>query len=435
MPWKVTQVSQQREQFVQQALSQQGCFSALCLEHGISRKTGYKWLKRAKQQGHGSLADRPRSHRQDPDAYWQSVFTKIVCLHQAHPKWGPKKIHHLVNSTLERPASLSTVKRFFMGAGWTQRRRHRSQSQIRLNDGRVGTAANEVWSIDFKGWWRTLDDARFEPLTVRDEYSRYILLAQCLKAGGTQGVQGALQRLFELYGKPTAIRSDNGSPFACTAALLGLSKLAVWLLAQGIELLRSRPAKPQDNGAHERMHGDISQDVQAVRCPDVVTQQAALDAWKEQYNKVRPHEALGMATPASVYRKSTQRFELVEQLEYASMPSRKVDACGRIRLWSQYVFLSTALRGWQVGVERLGPDNYAVHFAGIQLGSVERRSLKLIVNEALSAKRVNAQKLAQSPSCDEQYAHSQKGSGGPAARQTLRRENQTEISPSKLNNH
>jgi transposase InsO family protein len=167
---------------------------------------------------------------------------------------------------------------------------------------------NDLWTADFKGWWRSRDGARCEPLTVRDAHSRDVLTARLLKRTRTKEVREVFEELFQRHGLPMAIQTDNGPPFASPIGLCGLTQLSAWWLSLGIEVIRSRPGCPQDDGGHERMHVDMSIDLQTNAAPTVAEQQAAVDAWVHQFNHVRPHQALGLRTPAEVYRPSERTF-------------------------------------------------------------------------------------------------------------------------------
>src|SRR5262249_1936128 len=156
-------------------------------------------------------------------------------------------------------------------------------------------ASNDLWTMDFKGWWRARNGDRCEPLTIRDAFSRMVLAVTILESSRIKDVRQVLQHLFERHGLPLAIQSDNGTPFVCVLAGGGLSKVAVWLLYLGIQLVRSRPGCPQDNGGHERMHRDLSE----LECNPARTrrvQQRACDRWMVEFNEVRPHDALGGKT-------------------------------------------------------------------------------------------------------------------------------------------
>ena len=217
-------------------------FRALCQEYGVSAKTGYKWKQRFLQEG---MAEESRRPKTSPEQLPEGEVCEIVRLKMAHLSWGPRKIRELYLRRHGEVASESTFKRVLERAGLTQKRRKRRSSEAgRLCSGRRATAANEVWTVDFKGWWRS-GAKRCEPLTVRDEHSRYLLEVRALQNARSETVRKSFERLFERQGLPGAIRSDNGSPFASALALLGLSRLSAWWVALGIDLERGRPGHPQ----------------------------------------------------------------------------------------------------------------------------------------------------------------------------------------------
>ena len=188
----------------------------------------------------------------------------------------------------------------------------------------------------------------------------------------TEAVREVFERLFKTYGLPKAIRSDNGSPFASSSAILGLSRRSAWWVALGIDLERGRPGKPQDNGAHERMHLDIRNELECHTQEDLQSQQAAFDIWTNTFNQERPHEALGMQCPAEVYQPSTRRYPgTPENIAYSGKLSRRVNQSGYISLRGQNYPISTALKGWTVGLLSTGKDTYDVFFARLRIGQIE----------------------------------------------------------------
>jgi transposase InsO family protein len=344
-------------------------FRALCEEYGISAKTGYKWKERFLREGLSGMEEESRRPRSSPVQLPEEEVCEIVRLKLAHLSWGPRKIRELYLRRHGEVASESTFKRVLERVGLTQkrRRRRRGMEAGRLCSARRGTAPNEVWTVDFKGWWRSWGK-RCEPLTVRDEHSRYVLELRALDNAGTQSVRQAFERLFERAGLPQAIRSDNGVPFASVHGLLGLSRLSAWWVALGIDLERGRPGHPQDNGAHERMHGDISREIEALGQSD----QATFDLWRQSFNYQRPHEALGMRCPGEVYRHSERRYQgTPEDLDYPQMCSRRVSAHGTIKLDGQVLFLSSALAGWSVGLKPIAEQRMEVWFGRLLLGEVD----------------------------------------------------------------
>jgi hypothetical protein len=238
----------------------------------------------------------------------------------------------------------------------------------------VPTAANDVWTVDFKGWWMLASGARCEPLTVCDAYSRYVLAAVLPTKTGCDAVKPLFLQLFQQYGLPKVIRSDNGSPFASVAAPLGLSRLSAWWVSLGIDLVRGRPGHPQDNGAHERMHGDIAGEIAAHVQPDRSTQQVALDLWRQEYNTLRPHESLEDRTPAELYRRSERRFLEAEPDYGTGFLVRKVSANGAVRWHSSDVFISSALAGLHVGLRRMKDHNLEVWLYHLLLGTLDSKT-------------------------------------------------------------
>ena len=341
---------------------------------GISAKTGYKWRDRFLALGKMGLRDASRRPIRSPLQLPESVVCELVRLKRAHQSWGPEKVRELYRRQHGTPPSLSSCKRVLTKAGLVEPRRIRPRKEAgRIVSPIVAQEPNDLWTVDFKGWWRTRNGQRFEPLTVRDAYSRYILCAQAMSNNTTAMVRTQFERLFEENGLPRTIRSDNGTPFAASNALLGLSRLSAWWLALGIDLDRIRPGHPEENGAHERMHRDIRHEIQALISGDIVQQQIALDLWRECFNQERPHQALGMKTPSELYRRSNRSYTgTPDEIAYEPpLFSRTVNHCGFVKIHGNHLFLSESLCGWQVGMKADGPDFLEVNFAHLRLGRID----------------------------------------------------------------
>jgi transposase InsO family protein len=371
MPWKENLKMDQRMEFVMKALAHPN-FRELCREYGISAKTGYKWRERFFERGLGGLNELSRRPHGHADELGEAVVCAMVRLKQAHPHWGPRKIQVLYQRKHggEVPSE-SSFKRVLERAGLTvPRRMRRSTETGRLGSGLKATQPNEVWTVDFKGWWKDREGLRVEPLTVRDEYSRMLLEMRALESSRTEAVQACFERLFERHGLPGAIRSDNGSPFASVRAVLGLSRLSAWWLALGINLERSRPGCPQDNGAHERMHRDIRRELEGGR---VGRDQSAFDLWREEYNTERPHEGLGMRVPAEVYAASVRKYEgTPADIDYGGMETRKVQpVSGVIGYRKEKIMITTAVAGWSVGLSPQTNGMVEVWFSKLLLGHID----------------------------------------------------------------
>lgn len=372
MPWKVIEPMNQRTEFVLRAMKSDN-FRELCQEYGISAKTGYKWKERFVEYGVSGMAELSRRPKSSPKGLEEAVVCEIVRLKERHRHWGPRKLRKVYERMHEKIPSESSFKRVLERAGLVEPRRLRARQQSgRLFSGRKAHAPNEVWTVDFKGWWHVGRSQRCEPLTVRDEFSRYVLELRAVANARTETVRTCFDRLFEQHGVPGAIRSDNGAPFASDQGVLGLSKLSAWWVVLGIDLERGRPGCPQDNGAHERLHLDVERE---LRGKDLVEQQAGFDEWRRIFNHERPHEALGMSCPAEVYQPSECKYEgTPDDLVYKGMDSRRVAKWGSISVGSRWVFISGALAGWSVGLEPC-EGKYNVWFGRLLLGQLEERTL------------------------------------------------------------
>jgi transposase InsO family protein/transposase-like protein len=310
MPWKEMKIIEQRVEFVLAVEKEKNSFSALCEEFGISRKTGYKWIKRYREDGGvDALKDLSRA----PD--WSSkrinlvVVYELCRLRKKYPHWGPKKL--LVKLPKFRRSykvpSVSTASRILKSKGLVKSRKRRVRTPAYTQPFTAVTAPNQLWCIDFKGHFKCEDGTRVYPLTVMDAYSRFILCCQVMREPRGKPVYQAMKRLFIRYGLPETIRSDNGSPFA-SVGVAGLSEFNVWWTKLGIRHERIEPGKPQQNGRHERMHLTLKQEacVRPSRTPEA--QQQAFNKFMQEFNFDRPHEALKMQTPNEVYVKSEKYY-------------------------------------------------------------------------------------------------------------------------------
>lgn len=371
MAWHTTNIMKQRTEFALRAVQCEN-FRELCREFCISPKTGYKWKERFIAEGLQGLSDESRRPKSSPEALTEEVVCRLVKLKTAHRFWGARKLLELYKRSWGESPSESSIKRVLDRCGLVEKKRRRAAIQTgRISQGREATAPNEIWTVDFKGWWKD-GGGKSNPLTVRDEFSRMILELRHLPNGCTETVRECFERLFERHGLPQVMRSDNGPPFACSRALLGLSRLSVWWLALGIELERNRPGCPQDNGAHERMHKDVKREIQALASQSTpsneATRQAAFDIWRREFNEVRPHESLGLKCPAQIYVKSTRGFKgTPEAISYTSMEVRKVHKRGWITYEAVCYQISTSLGGWTVGL-KAGAGQLEVYFGRMLIG-------------------------------------------------------------------
>jgi transposase InsO family protein len=379
----------QRREFVQRAVAEGANLSALCREFGITRKTGRMWRERARNEGLQALGERSRRPLHSPQRLQEEEVCHLVMLKSAWPHWGPKKLGQLFRENLGRPLSVSTCHRVLKACGLVTARKRRVRRAVSVTvAARVPREPNDVWTIDYKGWWRTADGSRCEPLTVRDAFSRYVLCAHLPANGRTEAVAAEMNRLFRRHGLPRVIKSDNGVPFASVRGPLGLTRLSAGWAALGIQLEHSRPAHPQDNGAHERLHRDIEFEVTSHRQVDVRTQQAALEVWRHEHNHVRPHESLGGRRPAELYRPSPRPFpEDRPELDYGiGYLTRMVYPAGTISYRRHLIFVSTALAGWHLGLRRRDDTTAEVWFSHLLLGELNLKTMRFGSAPSRSAK-------------------------------------------------
>ena len=374
MPWREKNRMKLREEFVLRALEPDANMAALCREYTISRKTGYKWLKRFREAGIVGLADLSRRPHSSPLRVSGELVLRILELRIAHPRWGPRKLRAVLARTLEADdvPSIRTIARILERAGMVRKRgRRRTTTEVSRPDIPEATRPNELWTADFKGWWRTADGVRAEPLTIRDAHSRFVLVAELMETTKGSAVREVFEKLFERRGLPRAILVDNGSPFACTRSPGGLTTLSAWWVSLGIRLHRSRPGHPQDNGGHERMHLDMRFDVEDAPADDIPAQRIALIRWQMTFNFIRPHEALDMKTPAELVRPSPRRLTGSRRCWYApDREVRRVNNKGYIKYLGQARYIGQALVGRTIGLRRIDEDTAHILYYDMDLGTL-----------------------------------------------------------------
>src|SRR5712692_3982490 len=374
MPWKEHRIVTLREEFVLRAKARGANKSALCREYGVSRKTGHKWIQRFETGGVEALQDMSRRPHRPVNATDGETVLRIIEARHAHPSFGPKKLRRLLVKTNRREEpTVRTIARVLLRAGeplvHPRRRREEKLGVVRDAPAAKPAKPNALWTVDFKGWWRTRDGRRCEPLTVRDGFSRFVLCALTLASTKWPEVKKAFERLFEQYGLPDAIQVDNGPPFASTKARCGLTRLSAWWVSLGIRVIRSRPGCPQDNGGHERMHGDIALDVESSPAEDAEAQQRRLNRWREEFNQVRPHEALEMKVPAELYHRSNRRYLGPLCPCYpVGVVLRSVSTDGHLKVDGKALFLGSGLARQDIGVERCAKDSIRIRYYNLVLG-------------------------------------------------------------------
>ena len=377
---------EERMKFVMDYESQEYSKAALCRIYGISRPTCNKWLARYGQAGVVGLADQSRAPKRHPNQVSPEIEEAILAVRREHPHWGPKKLRVLLKQAMPRgswPAT-STIGEILSRHGLTVPRKRRRRTPPYTQPFAACDGPNAVWCGDFKGWFRTGDGSRCDPLTISDAHSRKLLRCQVVKDTGFETTRGLFEATFRQYGLPLAIRTDNGTPFA-GRGIGGLSRLSVWWIRLGIVPERIEPGKPQQNGRHERMHRTLKAETAKPPARTLRAQQRAFDRFREEFNHVRPHEALEMATPASVYEYSPRPYpERLGPVEYpAGLTVRIVQKRGEFYWHRHSVFLGEAFVREHVGLEPLDGRYWTVYFGERVLGVFDsHRYLVLSVRQA-----------------------------------------------------
>jgi len=384
MPWKECSVMDERLRFVARLLDGE-TMSEVCREFGISRKTGYKIFSRYREYGAEALTDRSRRPVRYANQLPTQIESLIVTLKREKPHWGARKIRELLVRRLAgdiRIPAKSTIHAVLHRHGLVKglrRPRHRATGTPLS----PGIAPNELWCADFKGEFKLGNGEYCFPLTVTDHASRYLLLCEALDSTREDLATTAFEQLFLERGLPAAIRSDNGVPFASPNALFNLSKLSVWWLRLGIAIERIRPGRPQQNGRHERMHLTLKQE--ATRPPGMnsLQQQARFDAFVQEFNNERPHEALAMKMPGETYLPSSRPYLGLPELTYPLHDrDALVTACGRICMHRKKINISTVLAGQRVGIKEVDDGIWIVSFMQYDLGYIdlEQKTLQPLDN-------------------------------------------------------
>jgi len=376
MPWDETCVVNERMAFIVDWQREEMALAELCRLYGVSRKTGYKWIERFEAGGAVGLQDRSRAPHHHPNAVGEAEEDAIVAVRKRHPSWGPKKIKAWL--TDHRPRTVwpaqSVIATILDRRGLVKRRPRRRRVPVDLTPLSACLAANDVWGIDFKGWFRTGDGRRCDPLSLSDLASRYVLRLQALDRPDGEHVWPVIDAAFREFGLPRVIRSDNGPPFASTAAG-GLSYLAVRLIKAGVLPERIAPGKPQQNGRHERLHLTVKQETANPPAANMRQQQRRFDTFRHIFNEERPHEALGQTPPARHYHPPATRpysGRLLEPEYEADHVVRRVRSNGEIKWRNELIFLSEALVGEPVGLsEILEGDGWLVRYGHVELGVID----------------------------------------------------------------
>lgn len=380
MVWTGTSTEEVKRRFIVDRLSGEwDDMSELCEQYGISRQAGYTLVRRYAAEGFGAVVGRSRAPLRQARAVEESIGAALIECRLDHPTWGPKKLKAFLERRQPRivwPAA-STIGEVLKRRGLVGKRRRRRSALPLTRPFAPIVAANQTWSVDFKGWFRTRDGKRCDPLTVSDALSRYLVGCRICAPTGI-AVEVEMDRLLKEFGLPDRFRLDNGSPWGSTGAG-GLTALSVKWLKLGIGLEFITPASPQENARHERMHGTLKADTLRPPAATPADQQRRFDAFRESYNGERPHEALGQETPASRYEPSPRPYPRRVEApvhEGDAVEVRRVRGSGEIKWRGGRLFIGEAFSGETVALSETETGDHRVRFMSVDLGLIDRNTGK-----------------------------------------------------------
>jgi transposase InsO family protein len=391
MPWEERKIVERRMRFVLDIEEGDNSMTELCTYFGISRKTGYKWLDRYRTEGAHGLEDRSREHHRHPATIADEIVDLIIEMRHQHPSWGPKKLKALMERRYPNgiwPAP-STIGKKLKIAGLTSSLRRRSRIPPYTQPYAGVGFPNATWCADYKGWFRTGDRRRCEPLTLTDGFSRFLLCCEALSTTRSELARPVFEKAFRENGLPDSMRTDNGVPFAVPGRT-GLSRLSVWWLKLGIMPERIETGHPEQNGRHERFHLTLKREATQPARENLEQQQKVFDTFRQEYNNERPHEALGMQTPAECYRSSSRSYpDKIPAMEYpAGFVAHRIQSSGKLKWRGTQITVSRFLTGEIVGLEQHTERYWKIHFGRLPLlwlDGHERKLLALGAREVLSA--------------------------------------------------
>lgn len=379
MAWENFKVEEQRLQLVQEYLAGVSTMTDLCVRYGISRKTAYKWYDRFLKEGKNGLLDQSRAPHNPNILYPAELIDKAIDYKLKHRNWGPKKI--LYNLQKANPhedwPSPTRLYEIFKDYNLVNTRRLRSRVPATSPLGNLKDC-NDTWAVDFKGWFKTGDGRKCEPLTITDCVSRFLIRCTHLNQHTIEQVWPVFVEAFKEYGLPIKMRSDNGSPFG-SMGVGRLTKLSVLLIKAGVIPEWINPGHPEENGRHERFHLTLKQEVASPPKETLIHQIQAMRDFLEEYNYVRPHEALNMETPGSCYCHSQRIWDRVlrpPEYDTNEMIVRKVQRNGEISFRNKDQFIGEALIGEYIGLKQIQDDEFSIHYGPVYLGKLTKNGVE-----------------------------------------------------------
>jgi putative transposase len=380
MPWKERCPMEERFGFIRDWMKGDWSITELCSIYEVSRKTGHKWINRFRENGQGGLVELSRVPHGHPNTTPLAIQEKILAFRREHRHWGPKKLLDRLQKREPDIAwpSASTAGSILKRKGEIMARRFRRRVPVLGQPLLKANQPNAVWGVDFKGWFRTQDGRRVDPLTISDLASRFLICCQAVKKTNGLEVREQFEKVFREYGLPERIRSDNGPPFA-SIGLAGLSRLSVWWIRLGIKPERIHPGHPEENPEHERMHRTLKQETARPPKNTYRSQQKAFDRFLWEFNEERPHEALHMKTPSECYQPSARAYpNRLAEMEYpTNYLVRRVRSAGEIKWQGELIYTSEALVGERLGLKQVDENIWAVHFGHLCLAMINSKTKQL----------------------------------------------------------
>lgn len=378
MPWLETHPMEQRVQFLEDVRLGRISVTQLCAHYDVSRKTGYKWIARGEAEGRRGLADRSRAPHHCPHKISDDMATLLCEFRERHEDWGARKLLKVLRRRHPRrtdwPAA-STVADLLARCGLVrQARRRRGRAEHPGAPAIHTEGPNDLWTADFKGEFRTGDGIYCYPLTLADLHARYLLACHGRYSTQTRTAWPIFEGAFREYGLPRAMRTDNGPPFV-TTSIHGLLRLNVWWMRLGIQHQRITPGTPSENGAHERMHRTLKRRAIRPARATMGAQQRAFNGFRTEFNEERPHESLGMETPASMYAPSPRPYP--ERLPVPEYPGhyrvKKITTGGTFRFGNRVLYLANALTGELVGLDEVDDGIWHLFFNTVLIATLDER--------------------------------------------------------------
>lgn len=381
MPWSVVKQMDSKIQFLGEYLKNEKSITELCKKHNISRPTAYKVINRYNQEGINGLDERSKAHINHPSVTPEAVQSFLLEVKGKYPTWGPKKIKQFLK--IEYPdkkwPAASTIGDIFKKNGLVipaKKRPNLVTPYTRPFE--ECNQPNDVWSADYKGnFYLKNNNGSCYPLTITDNFSRFIIDCVSLSSPNLKETMKVFEKVFNTYGLPKAIRTDNGTPFA-SSSIMGLSTLSILFIKLGVTLERIQKGHPEQNGRHERMHRTLKAEATIPPCSSHTAQQERFNQFMDNYNNIRPHAALDGKRPSDLYTPSIRPYTGIKPAEYnKNMRILKVRHKGDIKFANRQFYIGSVLSGELLGLQEVDDNKWVVFFYNLMLGTIDRTTKSL----------------------------------------------------------